>query len=68
MQLGLFLRRALITLVRRGTVFLDRVAAVMVAATVVAGCVLFWDRLGWERTTIADAAWFGLSTFGTRLL
>ena len=53
MQLGLFLRRALITSVRRGTVFPDRVAAVIVVAAVVAGCVLFWDRLGWDRTTIA---------------
>ena len=64
MQLGLFLRRALITFVRRGTVFQDRVAAVIVVVAVVGGCVLFWDRLGWERTTIAGAALFGLSTFG----
>jgi ABC-type Na+ efflux pump permease subunit len=64
MQLGLFLRRALITFVRRGTVFKDRVAAVIMVVAVVAGCILFWDRLGWERTTIAGAALFGLSTFG----
>ena len=64
MQLGLFLRRALITFVRRGTLFQDRVAAVIVVVAVVGGCVLFWDRLGWERTTIAGAALFGLSTFG----
>ncbi len=64
MQLGLFLRRALITFVRRGTVFKDRVAAVIMVVAVVAGCILFWDRLGWERTTIAGAAMFGLSTFG----
>ena len=64
MQLGLFLRRALITLARRGTVFRDRMAAVIVVAAVVAGCVVFWDRLGWDRVSIAGAAWFGISTFG----
>jgi ABC-type Na+ efflux pump permease subunit len=64
MQLGLFIRRALITSARRGAVFVDRVAAVTVTAAVVAGCILFWDRLGWDRTTIAGTAWFGVSTFG----
>jgi ABC-type transport system involved in multi-copper enzyme maturation permease subunit len=64
MQLGLFLRRALVTSARGGTVFHYRVAAVIVAAAVVAGCVLFWDRLAWDRTTIAGTAWFGLSTYG----
>jgi hypothetical protein len=67
MQLGLFLRRALFTSVRRGTAFHDRVAAVTVAAAVVAGCVLFWDRCGWDRTTVAGAALFGLSTFGVMI-
>ena len=43
--------------------FRDRVAAVILAA-VLAGCVLFWDRFGWDRTTIAGTAWFGLSTYG----
>ena len=64
MQLGPFIRRALITSARRGAVFADRVAAVIVTAATVAGCTLFWDRLGWDRTTIAGAAWFGVSTFG----
>jgi ABC-type Na+ efflux pump permease subunit len=64
MQLGLFLRRALITLERRGAVFQDRVAGVTVVAAAVAGCVVFWDRLGWDRVSIAGAAWFGISTFG----
>ena len=64
MQIGLFIRRELITWARRGTVFPERVAAVIVVVALVAGCVLFWDRLGWERTTIAGAAQFGLSTFG----
>jgi ABC-type Na+ efflux pump permease subunit len=64
MRLGLFVRRALITFARSGTVFPDRVAAVIAVAAVVAGCVLFWDQLGWDRTTIAGATWFGHSTFG----
>ena len=42
MQLGLFLRRALITFARRGTVFKDRVATVIMVLAVVAGCVLVW--------------------------
>jgi ABC-type Na+ efflux pump permease subunit len=64
MQIGLFFRRALITLPRRGTAFPDRVAAVIVVAAVVAGCALFWDHLGWDRTTDAGVAWFGHATFG----
>jgi ABC-type Na+ efflux pump permease subunit len=64
MQLGVFLRRALFTSVRRGTAFQNRVAAVILSAGVVAGCVLFWDRCGWDRTTVAGAALFGHSTFG----
>ncbi len=36
----------------------------ILVVAVVAGCVLFWDRMGWDRTTIAGAAWFGHSTFG----
>ncbi len=64
MQLGLFFRRALITMVRRGSAFHDRVGSVVATAVVVAVCVLFWDRCGWDRTTVAGAARFGLSTFG----
>jgi ABC-type Na+ efflux pump permease subunit len=64
MQLGLFLRRELITLARRGKVFHERVLAVLLASGVVSGCVLFWDRLDWDRTTVAGASRFGLSTFG----
>jgi len=64
MQLELFLRRAMITSVRRGSAYHDRVAAVIWVAAVVAGCVLFWDRCGWDRTTAAGADLFGLSTFG----
>jgi ABC-type Na+ efflux pump permease subunit len=64
MQLGLFLRRALIALARRGTVFQDRVAAVIVAVAIVTCCVAFWDWTGWDRTTIAGARRFGLATFG----
>jgi hypothetical protein len=33
--------------------FRDGVAAVTLAA-VLAGCVLFWDRLGWDRATSGD--------------
>ena len=68
MQLGLFLRRALITLVRSGKVFPDRVVAVILVAATVAGCVLFWDRFGWDRISIAGAVWFGHSTFGMLVL
>ena len=68
MQLGLFIRRELITSARRVTVFPDRVAAVIVTAAVVACCALFWDRLGWERTTIVGAARFGLATFGVAVV
>ena len=64
MQIGLFLRRALTALARRGTVFQDRVAALIVAAAIVTGCVAFWDWEGWDRTTIAGTGRFGLSTFG----
>jgi ABC-type Na+ efflux pump permease subunit len=64
MQIGLFLRRALIALARRRTVFQDRAAALIVVALIITGCVLFWDRSGWERASIAGSAWFGLSTFG----
>ena len=64
MQLGLFLRRALITLARRGTVFQDRVAAVIVVAAVVAGCVSFWDRTGLGPDHDCRGGRFGLSTFG----
>ena len=46
MQLGLFIRRELITWARRGTVFPDRVAAVIVVAAVVAGCVLVLGSIG----------------------
>jgi ABC-type Na+ efflux pump permease subunit len=64
MQLGLFARRSLVTLVRRGTAFHDRVAAVIVVAAVGAGCVFFWNRQGWDRTSVVGGAEFGLSTFG----
>jgi ABC-type Na+ efflux pump permease subunit len=64
MQLGLFLRRALVTLVRRRTVFDDRVTAVILVEAVVAGSVFFWEQAGWEQTTSAGAAWFGRATFG----
>ena len=63
MQLGLFVRRALITSVRRGNAFYDRVTAVILVPALVAGCVLFWDQCGWDRTSVAGAAWFGHSAF-----
>ena len=44
--------------------FPDRVLAVIVVASVVAGSALFRDHLGWDRTSDAGLAWFGHSTFG----
>jgi ABC-type Na+ efflux pump permease subunit len=64
MQLGLFLRRAMLTSARGPTAFHLRVGAVIVTATVVAGCVSFWDRCGWDRTTVTGGALLGVSTFG----
>ena len=64
MSLGPFLRRELITSVRRGTAFSDRRDAVVLMMAVVAGCVVVWDWWGWDRASVAGAASFALSTFG----
>ncbi len=59
-----FLRRELITSVRRGTAFSERRDAVVLMTAVVAGCVLVWDWRGWDRDSVAGAKSFALSTFG----
>src|SRR4051795_6167854 len=64
MSLGPFLRRELITSVRRGTAFSDRRNAVVLVTAVVAGCVVVWDRWGWDRISVDGATSFAHSTFG----
>src|SRR4051812_12082087 len=64
MSVALFLRRELITSVRRGTARSDRRDAVVLMTAVVAGCVMVWDYRGWDRASVAGAASFTRSTFG----
>jgi ABC-type Na+ efflux pump permease subunit len=64
MSLGPFLRRELITSVRRGTAFSDRRSAVVLLTMVVAACVVVWDWWGWDRASVAGAASLALTTFG----
>jgi ABC-type Na+ efflux pump permease subunit len=63
MALGPFLKRELITSVRRGTAFSDRRSAVVLVSVVAAGCVVAWDWWGWDRASVAGAASFALATF-----
>src|SRR4051794_10720678 len=58
MSLGPFLRRELITSVRRGGAFNDRFIAVVLVTAAIAGCVGFWDWWGWDRASVAGAARF----------
>ena len=51
MSVGPFLWRELITSVRRGTAFSDRRSAVVLMTAVVAGCVVVWNRWGWDRAS-----------------
>jgi ABC-type transport system involved in multi-copper enzyme maturation permease subunit len=63
MWLGPFLKRELVTSVRRGAAFTDRCGALVVAALVLVGCGLTWDWRGWDRTSVAGAASFALWVF-----
>lgn len=63
MSLGPFLRRELITSVRRGTAFSDRRGPLVLTALVVAGCAVAWDWWGWDRASVAGASSFALATF-----
>jgi ABC-type transport system involved in multi-copper enzyme maturation permease subunit len=64
MTLGPLLRRELITSVRRAAAFQDRLGGAVLAAAVVAGCVVAWDWWGWDRASVAGAAAFARATFG----
>ena len=62
--LGPFLRRELITSVRRGTAWSDRRSAVVLTTAVITGCVVAWNWRGWDRASVAGAASFALTAFG----
>ncbi len=64
MSLGPFLKRTLITSVRRGTIFSERRGAVLLMAAIVAGCVLVWDWRGWDRSSSVGVGPFALAMFG----
>ena len=64
MTIGPFLRRELATSSRNGRVFSDRRAAALLAGLMVVGCLLLWDRQGWDRTSLAGARRLGLAMFG----
>lgn len=49
MALGLLIKREAQGLARSRRVGRDRVVGVLLVVGVVAGCVVFWDRFGWER-------------------
>ncbi len=59
-----FLRRKLITSVRRGTAFSERCAAASLMAAMVVGSVLVWDWWGWDRSSVLGMASFAWTTFG----
>lgn len=63
MALGPFLRRELLTSARRGAVFAERRAVVVLAALVVALCVAIWDGKGKDRASVAGASSFARVTF-----
>src|SRR4051812_20506206 len=63
MGLGPFLRREQLTSVRRGRAYYDRLGALVLVMAIVAGCILAWEWLGWERDSVAGAATFGRLTF-----
>jgi len=64
MSLEPFLKRELLTSLRRGAAFSDRRGAVVLMTAVVAGWVMVWDWGGWDRASVAGAAGFGLAMFG----
>ncbi len=63
MTLGPFLRRELVTLVRRGRAFSNRRHVVLLMAVIVAGMILLWDWRGWDRASLSGTRRFGEVTF-----
>jgi hypothetical protein len=64
MSLEPFLRREWATSVRTSRAFRDRGDALLLASLVALGCFGVWDRLGWDRSTVAGASRFGVLSFG----
>jgi hypothetical protein len=68
MSIGPFMRRELATSARGERAFSDRRVAVIVASSSVLGCLLLWDKQGWDRSTIFGAHLFGLVMFALMVM
>jgi ABC-type transport system involved in multi-copper enzyme maturation permease subunit len=64
MSLRPFLKRELAISARSGRASKDREIAVILAGSTVVGCLLLWDKQGWDRESILGAHRFGLAVFG----
>jgi len=64
MLLGPIFGRELITSARRAGTFGNRAFAAGLAAAIVGACAWAWDWQGWDRSSVAGAAAFGLKAFG----
>jgi len=63
MSPGPFLRRELITSVRRRTAFTDRLGPAILSSALIACGVVAWDWSGWDRASVAGARSFALTMF-----
>ncbi len=58
MTVGPLLRREFVVAIGRGDLFRDRLRAAAVTGAVAVSCFAFWDWKGWDRVSVAGAAFF----------